>query len=288
MSQKIIHANCIEYMRSIEPGSVDVVITSPPYNLDIKYASYKDDQPRQAYLQWTKQWVDEVKRVLHPNGSFFLNVGGSSNDPWIPIEVACVVRETGFILQNNIVWAKSICLGEDSFGHFKPINSSRYLNGLHESIFHFTQTGKVQVDRLAIGVPFADKSNIARWGHAHDRRCRGNIWFIPYKTIQKKEEKGSHPAIFPVELPEMCIKLHGLEKTKFVYDPFGGIGTTALACKKLNLDCVCTDLDAAYCDIAHKRLASSEVSEMLQSNNSNRGSGETMDAPSGDSKRLDV
>ena len=60
----------------------------------------------------------------------------------------------------------------------------RYLNHTHEHVFHFTKEGAVPLDRLAVGVPFKDKSNIARWGHARDRRCAGDVWFIPYETIR--------------------------------------------------------------------------------------------------------
>jgi len=63
-----------------------------------------------------------------------------------------------------------------SVGHFKPINSKRFLNDCHEFVFHFTKSGKAPVDRLAVGVPYADKSNISRWFHTEgkDKRCSGN------------------------------------------------------------------------------------------------------------------
>ena len=77
------------------------------------------------------------------------------------MDVAAALRKE-IILQNHIAWAKSLSIREDSFGHFKPITSRRYLNQNHESIFHFTKTGAVPVDRLAIGVPSEDKTNIAR------------------------------------------------------------------------------------------------------------------------------
>ena len=89
-----------------------------------------------------------------------------------------------------------------SRGHFKPISSQRFLNDCHEYIFHFTKSGRVEIDRLALGVPYQDKSNIARWSHTsgRDRRCRGNTWFIPYETIQSRQKERPHPATFPVEL----------------------------------------------------------------------------------------
>src|SRR3546814_4183417 len=81
-------------------------------------------------------------------GSFFLNVGGTSCDPWIAMDVASAFRDI-FVLQNHIAWVKSVSIGEDTVGHFKPITSRRYLNNNHEAVFHFTRTGDVEVDRLA-------------------------------------------------------------------------------------------------------------------------------------------
>jgi hypothetical protein len=101
-----------------------------------------------------------------------------------------------------------------TFGHFKPINSPRFLNDCHEYVFHFTKSGRVELDRLALGVPYQDKSNIARWSHTRGRdlRCRGNTWFVPYETIQSREKERPHPATFPVQLAEWCINLHGASR----------------------------------------------------------------------------
>ena len=67
-----------------------------------------------------------------------------------------------------------------SVGHYKPINSSRYINDCHEYIFHLSKNGDLELDRLAIGVEYQDKSNVGRWeGAREDRRCRGSTWFVP-------------------------------------------------------------------------------------------------------------
>jgi len=121
-----------------------------------------------------------------------------------------------------------------SYGHFKPINSKRFLNDCHEYIFHFTKTGHAEIDRLALGVPYQDKSNISRWSHTRgsDLRCRGNTWFIPYETIQSRAKERPHPATFPVQLAEWCIKLHGASHVQTMLDPFLGIGNSALAAQR--------------------------------------------------------
>jgi site-specific DNA-methyltransferase (adenine-specific) len=105
----------------------------------------------------------------------------------------------------------------------------------------------VELDRKAVGVPYQDKSNIRRWaGAGSDRRGRGNTWFLPYATIKDRDKDRPHPATFPVKLPAMCIRLHGLERARRVVDPFVGIGHTALACLELGVDFVGFEIDPDY------------------------------------------
>jgi site-specific DNA-methyltransferase (adenine-specific) len=250
--QRIILGDCGAQLPSVAAESVDVVVTSPPYNIGVAYRSYEDRRPRAAYLSWLSEIGDKIARVLKPQGSFFLNVGGTNSDPWISLDVANAFRGI-FALQNHFVWVKSLSIGEDTVGHFKPIAGRRFLNHNHEAIFHFTKSGAVPLDRLAIGVPFKDKSNIARWGHARDRRCAGNVWFIPYKTVRSKAQKFDHPAGFPVELAERCIKLHG-EKGALVLDPFLGAGTTLVACARLGCAGIGIEIDPHYAQTAISRL----------------------------------
>ena len=99
---------------------------------------------------------------------------------------------------------------------------------------------------------YQDKTNIGRWKTAKsDLRPHGNTWFIPYETIQKSRP---HPTVFPVKLPEMCLKLHGTDKINLALDPFMGIGSTAVACKKLGVDFIGFEIDKTYADIAKESL----------------------------------
>jgi site-specific DNA-methyltransferase (adenine-specific) len=148
---------------------------------------------------------------------------------------------------------KSISIQDDTVGHFKPINSKRFLNNNHESIFHFTLDGKVPIDRLAVGVPYKDKTNIARRGHQQDKRCAGNVWYIPYETVQSKTEKFNHPAGFPVALPERCIRLTGHDNG-VVLDPFMGTGSTLVAAERCGWQGIGIDVDQQYADTAIQRL----------------------------------
>jgi site-specific DNA-methyltransferase (adenine-specific) len=234
----LIHGDCIEGMSRMDAASVDVVVTSPPYNLGIKYGKYRDGQARDEYLAWSHKWATQVHRVLKEDGSFFLNVGAAPSNPLLPHQLVLEMTKL-FVLQNTFHWIKSITVetrngGKISAGHFKPLQSKRYVTDCHEYIFHLTKTGDVPLDRLSIGVPYADKSNIKRWAHTNggDKRCRGNNWFVPYQTIKSREKQRPHPATFPVELAEWCIRLHGHKPGLIVMDPFLGIGNAAVAAKR--------------------------------------------------------
>jgi site-specific DNA-methyltransferase (adenine-specific) len=262
--------DCIKGMSGMTDDSIDLVMTSPPYNLGISYGKYSDRQDRSSYLGWCREWAIQVRRVLKSNGSFFLNIGAAPSNPMLPHEIVMTLREF-FVLQNTIHWIKSIAIdtietktkprhphlnplhaspGRDpnpgpkrrltvggdlkTFGHFKPINSPRFLNDCHEYVFHFTKSGRVELNRLALGVPYQDKSNIARWSHSggKDLRCRGNTWFVPYETIQSREKERPHPATFPMQLAAWCIKLHGASRVRTMLDPFLGIGNSAIAAQR--------------------------------------------------------
>ena len=251
--QQIIEGDCLQIMRSLPSECVDAVVTSPPYNIGIRYNSYSDKMPRSDYLAWLSKVGVELNRLLRPNGSLFLNVGFTGADPWIAMDVASAFRND-FVLQNNISWIKSISIDQDTVGHFKPINSRRYLNNNFEHLFHFTKSGNVEIDRLSIGVPYKDKSNIARWDHAkQDRRCAGNTWFIPYETVRSKSQKFDHPAGYPAELVQRCLKLVGLEEGN-VLDPFLGAGTTLVAAAMCGWSGVGIEIDPIYAKASRDRI----------------------------------
>jgi site-specific DNA-methyltransferase (adenine-specific) len=251
-AHRLICADCLTALPSLAAESVDVVVTSPPYNLGISYRGYDDRRAEDEYLDWLLRVATEVRRVMKDDASFFLNIAGSSSAPWLPFELIVRMRPL-FVLQNHITWIKSIAIGRDSVGHFKPVGGQRFLHHNHEHIFHLTLSGDVKLDRLAIGVPFKDKSNIARRGHPQDLRCRGNTWFIPYDTVQSKAEKFHHPSTFPVALPRWCIRLHG-RPNAVVLDPFMGTGTTMVAAQLEDARGIGIDIDASYVAVAQQRL----------------------------------
>jgi site-specific DNA-methyltransferase (adenine-specific) len=303
-------------MNSQPEKSIETIITSPPYNLDIKYGKYQDDLPRESYLKWMRDVAVAMKRVLKDDGQIFLNVGYSNTDPWVAMDVAQVFRQE-FVLQNNFTWVKHILLNDQSYGIYKPISSDRYASATTESIFHFTKEGNVKVDRLAIGhrntthekypelysesrhiaehrrkaakklgfktwIAFQAAATDELWAEFNQlmadleakkpwdpdrKKCIGNAWYIQYTPVSKlakeagEEElgtresgRGGHPATFPEQLPDMCIKFSGIPKGSRVYDPFIGTGTTILAAVKNGMYGIGTDIDTDYLEFCQRRL----------------------------------
>ena len=298
MITNTIHlSDCVEGMSALPKGSVDMVVTSPPYNLGIKYSTYKDNKPRQDYLAWMNEVFVAVKHCLKDDGHFFLNMGYSNIDPWVGMDVAQVARNN-FVLQNHINWVKSIHVNDKTSGHFKPINSQRYMCPTWEHLFHFTKDGNVNIDRLSVGVEYEyyeanirskkatklrklikesnwvlsltetiiDEQNVSKIKNElkleeenlakkdkPNLRDKGNCWYIPYETINSKELKGKHPAIFPVKLVEECIKVSGI-KSGIVLDPFMGTGTTAIAALNQGCEYLGFDVDNDYIAFANRRI----------------------------------
>src|SRR5262245_2829635 len=151
-SARFYLADCLDVFQQLPAHSVDVIVTSPPYNLGIQYSRYRDSLSPAEYLEWTNRWVAAAARVLRRDGSLFLNVGAKPSDPWTAFDVAQAVRPH-LRLQNVIHWIKSIAVDRElagaavgltrdlAVGHYKPINSDRFVNDCHEFVFHFTPQG---------------------------------------------------------------------------------------------------------------------------------------------------
>lgn len=254
---RFVQGDSTTRLMELPPDSVDVVVTSPYYNIGTDYGEYKDADPREQYLLDMMTWGLAVRRALKPNGSLFLNIDGKPSDPWVPFDVLNCFRDQ-FVLQNTLHWIKSIAIDGKTYGHYKPINSDRFVNQCHEYIFHLTVSGAVPLQRTAVGVPYSDPSNLKRWQSAgrSELHCRGNCWLLPYETRQKRSV---HPAEFPPALPEFCLRLHGIPDQPWssdflVCDPFCGTGGTAIACARLGVRCIGFDINCLYLVEAAQRV----------------------------------
>jgi site-specific DNA-methyltransferase (adenine-specific) len=194
--------------RSITNNSISLIVTSPPYK----------DKDGFSYTWMDSVWR-EMFRLLKPDGLVFLNFGHLADDKFRPFKVCEQALNIGFKLNDTITWVKN---------HYKPIQGNKRLNNLSEFIFILYKEKMRQLNRLAVGVPYKDKSNVKRFAKGVDLKCGGNVWHIPYETIQKKEDK-LHNDRFPLELPLRCIKLANLNSEEIILDPFSGSGTSACA-----------------------------------------------------------
>ena len=152
MSQKkfeLINSDCVNWMYA-NKEKVDCIVTSPPYNINVKYGEYDDSMPRKEYLKWMNNVAKAMKVSLKSNGQIFLNVGYTNVDPFIAMDVAQVFREH-FVLQNQFTWVKHIAVQDTGYGQYKPITSKRFVSITTENVFHFTKSGEVEIDRLSIG-----------------------------------------------------------------------------------------------------------------------------------------
>ncbi len=274
---QIYQDDCVSFMKKMkdERMLVDVIVTSPPYNVNKEYGAYDDNKTEKEYLDWLHNVAKTSQLILKDDGSFFLNIAGRPAEPLLPFLVVKEFEKADYKVQNTIHWIKSVSIDREdigknngfhsndniSIGHFSPIVSERYLNPLQEYIFHFTKTGDVKIDKLRAGVTYQDKTNIGRWKSAiRDKRDRGNVWLMPHATIQ---EGRPHPAVFPVKLTQRCVELHGIKPNMLVYDPFMGIGTTALACIRLKVNYIGTEIDPQYIKVAHEQI-SGNIEQYLQ------------------------
>jgi site-specific DNA-methyltransferase (adenine-specific) len=223
-----------ENMSELEDESIDVIITSPPYNRGKVYSSdggeiHNDKMEENEYLSFLTRIWNECYRVAKKNAVFFLNIGDSALDQGKSEKVAKSAEMASWIRVQDIIWVKSF-LGK---GHYTPSGGNRRLNNLWEHVYLFVKDKKeYKINPKAIGIPYADKSNIGRYSDT-DSRDPGNVWLIPYDKTTGATIKKGHEAPFPIGLPYKCIKL--VPNVAKVLDPFGGTCTTLSACLKLGV-----------------------------------------------------
>jgi len=263
MTYQLYNQDCLTWMQQQPDATVDIIISSPPYNKGIAYNGYKDR--RADYLAWQADIWQQACRILRPEGHLFLNIAGSPDQPFLAYEVA---QQVPWRVQNNIVWAKAVEFKGHIHGRSTVNINSRYrLPNGHETVWHFTKQGKTPIDLAASAVPYRPEyaaDNAARTGRT--TRPTTTCWHIPYETTgymgqQATKLKGekSHPAIFPRELVRHCLRVAGAKPGQVVYDPFTGTGTTMwVAEKEFMCAAVGTEIDSDYCTFVQERMKNNQ------------------------------
>ena len=239
------------HMAAVPDESVCLVVTSPPYNINLAYDVADDNKALPEYLAGLRQVWAECWRVLRPGGRLCINVANCYRDPflWMPHLVAGTVAPAGdFLMRGEIIWNKSASVSESTaWGSWlQPSNPT--LRDVHESITVYSK-GQYQLLPLpGMGDSDLTKEEFTSWTKS--------VW--DFQSQRRGPYSGprlpQHPAPFPVELPRRLIKLYTFPGACIV-DPFSGSGTTAVAAKLLGRSYVGYDVSAAYNQQAEARLA---------------------------------
>lgn len=240
--------DCLEQLKKIPSQSIDCIITSPPYWKGFAYEAYFNSYKQ--YLDWTKIWLKECKRVLKKEGTFYLNV---INDTEITIRayeiMEIATREIMFKLHDTIIWYRY---------NQQPANTSRQLTNQCEYIFMLRHTSANTI--LNKNILYDEFPLIFKTKNV------GNVWEIPFNSgkdititgFGKKETKSKYGhSGFPLQIPAACILLSTKEQDT-VLDCFMGTGTTALACMKYHRNCIGIELDDTAYQISVNRLKSNQ------------------------------
>lgn len=214
-------------------SSIDMIITSPPYNVGIRYGGHNDAMSRQEYLNFTKEYMAEFYRVLADDGRLAINIANTGRSPYLYNSgmILEIAEATGFSLRGEIVWAKTGSTGTSSAWGSWMSSSNPSLRDKHEYILVFHK-------KLAKKVHMTTKPDITRDEFLEFTQ---SVWTICPKT----RKKGSHPAPFPYEIPYRLIKLY-TNPGDIVLDPFVGSGTTCEVADGLGRRWIGSDTDLSY------------------------------------------
>jgi len=233
----IYHADCRDILPSLPDNSMDLVVTSPPYNVGIKYLSYDDNLPFTEYINLLDTFICCCKRLLKPDGRFTCVVpGGIGRDPYIAIgyEVLNLCKQY-FQLRGTIIWYKGLMHGKTAWGSWSsPSNPGlRDMSELIVIAHSEEATKRIKGETDLTPHQFMIYSN--------------DIWFI--SPISNRDR---HPSGFPDELATRLIQFYSYKK-ETVLDPFLGSGTTCYCAKKLNRYSIGIEIEEKYCEIAANR-----------------------------------
>jgi len=236
---KIICGDVLEIMKGLPENSIQLAITSPPYNVGKNYDNHNDKMDYKDYLNWLEKVWQETKRVLVPGGRFALNIAPTGIKDFVPIhhDFANQFRKLGMKFRTEIIWYKQTMLKRTAWGSFKsPSNPHIVPSWEYVMIFSKGQ------DRLDGDPKNADISK------EEFMKFSDGFWQIWPETRRK-----GHPAPFPEELIYRLIKFYSY-KDNIVLDMFGGTGTVAAVAAKTGRDFIHIDISPQYCKMAKDRV----------------------------------
>jgi len=237
---RIIHDDILT-TTSLAPESVDLIVTSPPYNVDIQYNSHKDDVSYEEYLEFSQKWMARCFEWTKDSGRFCLNVpldknkGGQQS---VTADLTTIAKEIGWKYHSTIIWNEQNISRRTAWGSWLSASAPYVIAPVESIVVLYKNEWK----RDAKG----KKSDILR---DEFLQWTNGVWSF---NGESKKRIG-HPAPFPLELPRRCIKLFSFVDD-VILDPFLGSGTSALAALQNNRNAIGIEVDEKYCQLAVERL----------------------------------
>ena len=257
----LFHGDCVKLLRKLPDASVQLVVTSPPYNVG---KEYEPDLTVDDYLKLQRMVIAECVRVIRPGGSICWQVGNHVNGhgQMIPLDIllhplfAAYASTDELRLRNRIVW------------HFEHgLHCKNRFSGRHETILWYSKGDEYVFNLDAVRVPQKYPGKLAYKG---DRRgqysCNplgknpGDVWIVP-NVKNNHVEKTFHPCQFPIEIPERLI-LALTNKGDLVVDPFLGVGTVAVASVLHGRRAAGADIKQEYLTIARQRVSAARAGQL--------------------------
>lgn len=245
---KIFKSDCFKYLKSLDRNSIQLIVTSPPYNIG---KEYEENISFQKYLIEQEKVLRQCYRVLKTKGSLCWQVGTYVNkNEIIPLDIPVfnICKKIGFKLKNRIVW------------HFEHgLHSKHKFSGRYETIMWFVKTDKYifNLDKVRVPQKYPGKvgykgKNKGKYSGNIKGKNPSDVWIIPnVKSFHK--EKTIHPCQFPIEIAERLI-LALSKKNDVILDPYAGVGTTLIAASKNQRYSIGTEINQKYISIAKNRF----------------------------------
>ncbi|MDD1701925.1 MAG: site-specific DNA-methyltransferase [Methanoregula sp.] len=228
--------------RRIKKGSIDLVVTSPPYNVDIKYNSHDDQLSYVDYLLFSRRWMKRCHTWLKDDGRFCLNIpldknkGGQQS---VGADLTAIAKKCGFSYHSTIIWNEGNISRRTAWGSWMSASAPYVIAPVELVVVFYKKSWKKTSGSRTSDIT---KEEFMEWTNG--------LW----KFNGERKSRIGHPAPFPVELPLRCMKLFSFVGDT-VLDPFLGSGSTLVAAARCNRNGIGIEVDPGYCEIAAGRIA---------------------------------
>ena len=238
-----IYNSDILKLNPISKNSIDLIITSPPYNVDINYNTSIDNTPYKDYLYFTKQWLKKCYELCKEDGRMCLNIPLDKNkggQQAVCADLTGLAKDIGWKYHSTIVWNEGNISRRTAWGSWLSASAPYVIAPVEVIVVLYKKFWKKQ--NVKNKKNDITKKEFMEWTNG--------LWTF---NGQNKKGAGGHPAAFPIELPKRCIKLFSFIGDT-VLDPFVESGSTLLASYLHNRKGIGIDIDKMYCQIAVDRL----------------------------------